>query len=136
MSYLISPELTLKIWDKEYTLSPSFECLKKIQHYFKEDIIKVMELMPKTSFEHQAKMIEIAIDDYGTTPPKIEKIEEWIVDEVGIVNIRNIMEAWLLVITSPKKEREVTQAQVGKFLNAENLKPFLGSNTKKCASDI
>lgn len=135
MSYLISPELTLNIAGKDYTLSPSVECLKKIQHYFKKDIIEVMEDMPKVSFEHHAKMIEIAIDDFGTKPPELFVIEQWIVDEVGITGIRNILEGWLLIVTQPKREREAMQKTVGKLIEARGLQSFLGSNIKKCASD-
>lgn len=135
MSYLVSPELELNIAGKVYTLSPSVECIKKIQHYFKKDIIEVMEFMPKTSFEHQAKIIEIAIDDFGAKPPELAAIEQWIVDEVGIAGIRSIVEGWLLIITQPKREREEMQKKVGELLQARELLAFLGSNTKKCASD-
>ncbi len=94
-----------------------------------------MEEMPKISFQHHAKMIEIAIDDYGTKPPELSVIENWIVDDVGIAGIRPILEGWLLVVTQPKREREAMQEKVGKLIEARGLQSFLGSNIKKCVSD-
>lgn len=121
MTFLVTPEMSIKIGEKDYTLSGSMECLKKLQHHFKKDILEVLSDMPKMRFDEQAKIIEIAIDDFGTKPPAIETIETWIVDEVGIAPIRNVIQGWLLVITSPKKEREVQQKIVGEFLKTQGL---------------
>lgn len=118
MTFLVSPEMQLEIAGKQYTLSPAMECLKKIQHYTQKDIIALLDEIPKMSFDKHAKIIEIAIADYGETPPKIEVIEQWIVDEAGITAIRNVLVGWLLLITTPKREREEMQRIVGEGLRA------------------
>lgn len=121
MTYLITPETVFNIAGKDYTLSPAMECLKKIQHHFKKDILVVMQDMPETKFDDCAKVIEIAIADYGTTPPKLEVIEQWIVEEVGIPSIRNLLLAWLLLITTPKRDRGEMQEKLGESLKALGL---------------
>ena len=118
MSFLVSPEMQLEIGGKAYTLSPTTACLKKIQQEFKKDILAVMLEMPRMTFDEQAKIIAIAIEDFGDVPPALSVIEEWIVDEVGLTAIRNILQGWLLVITSPKKEREAQMKTVGERLGA------------------
>ena len=121
MSFLVSPEMKMEIGGKAYTLSPTTECLKKIQQHFKKDILAVMLEMPQMSFDAQAKIIEIAIEDFGDVPPALSVIEQWIVDEIGITAIRNIMQGWLVIVTSPKKEREEQIKTVGEFLKARGL---------------
>ena len=121
MTYLVSPEMKLKLGEREYTLSPSVECLKKIQHHFKKDIIDVLQACPQMRFDEHAKLIEIAIDDYGDKPPAITEIEQWIVDEIGIAAVRNLVQGWLLVVTAPKTEREVVAATVGEFLKSQGM---------------
>ncbi len=121
MTYLVAPEMKLEIAGKEYPLSPATECLKKIQHHFKKDILDVMQDCPKMTFDEHAKMIHLAIEDTGENPPKLEKIEQWIVEDVGIAKIRNIMQGWLLIITSPKTEREEVTKTVGEFLKAQGI---------------
>jgi hypothetical protein len=138
MTYLISPEMELEIAGKKYTLSPSIECLKKIQHAMKMDILDVIDFdtgKRGIHFNDYARIIHIAIEDFGDVPPKLEYIEQWIVDDVGITKIRNILQGWLLVVTSPKKEREATQKLVGESLKALGLEDFLGGSTKNSASD-
>jgi hypothetical protein len=135
MTYLVSPEMELEIDGKSYTLSPSVECLKKIQHAMKMDIIDVIDGaggVIKVHFQDHARMIHIAIEDGGQRPPKIEEIEKWIVDEIGITAIRNIMQGWLLIVTQPKREREAMQKQVGESLKALGL-GSLGGNIKSSA---
>jgi hypothetical protein len=113
--------MTLKIAGKDYTLSPALECLKKIQHHFQKDILKVMEECPNMRFDDHAKIIEIAIDDFGVTPPKLSDIEQWILDDCGITAIRQIIQGWLVIITSPKAEREAVTKTVGELLKAQGI---------------
>lgn len=142
MDYLVIPELKLSIAGKEYPLSPAIECLKKIQHHFKKDIIEVMRECPKLKFDDHAKIIEISIEDTGINPPDIKVIEQWIVEDVGISSIRNVMQGWLAIIVSPKVEREAVTKTVVKTiaLIERALVPMLhgslGDRIKKCVSDI
>jgi hypothetical protein len=137
MTYLVSPEMELEIGGNKYVLSPSIECLKKIQHALKMDILDVIDFDTEkrgVKFDDYARIIHIAIDDYGTKPPELAAIEKWIVDDVGITNVRNILQGWLLVVTTPKKEREAIQRTVGEFLKAKGLKDFLGGSIRSSAS--
>ncbi len=43
------------------------------------------------------------------------------VDEIGIAPVRNLVQGWLLVVTAPKKEREVVAATVGEFLKSQGM---------------
>ena len=139
MKYLVSPEMQLEIGDKVYTLSPTVECLKKIQHALKMDIIDAIDAVGgvsgrfRISFTDYARMIHIAIDDCGDKPPAIEVIEQWIVDDIGITAIRNIMQGWLLIVTTPKRDREAMQKTVGESLKALGL-DSIGEVTRKSAS--
>jgi hypothetical protein len=116
MDYLVTPEMKLTIAGKEYPLSPATECLKKIQHHFKKDILDIMMECPRLKFDDHAKIIEIAIDDTGTKPPELSVIEQWIIDDAGITSIRNVIQGWLVVVTSPKAEREAVSKTVGEYL--------------------
>lgn len=141
MDYLVIPELKLSIAGKEYPLSPATECLKKIQHHFKKDIIEVMLECPRLKFDDHAKIIEISIEDTGAKPPELQAIEQWIVDDVGIASIRNIMQGWLAIIVSPKAEREAVTKTVTKTIALVEravvpmLHGSLGELIKKCVSD-
>ena len=126
MTYLVTPELPIKIGSKEYTLDGSFKTLKEIQHLLKKDIIEVLNDMTKTNFVDCAAIIRIAIDQYGTTPPNLDVIERWIVEDVGINQIRNIIQGWLLVITTPQAAREDEIKKVGEILEGGlGLRPLM-----------
>jgi hypothetical protein len=70
------------------------------------------------SIKNESKIIEIAIDDTGTKPPELSVIEQWIIDDAGITSIRNVIQGWLVVVTSPKAEREAVSRTVGEYLKS------------------
>ena len=94
MTYLVTPELQLNIRGNDYTLSPALECIKKIQHHFKQDILVTIEKMPAMDFEQHAKIIEIAIDDFGAENSNLSRLIEISPDYLKIDGqfIRNIVD--------------------------------------------
>lgn len=118
MDYLVRPELPIIIGEQTYTLSPSLNCLKNLQHHFQSDILKITDKVSEMKIEEHAKIIEIAIKANGEIPPETKVIEQFVVDN-GIIATGYLLWVWLLLITRPKSEQEEASEKMGKLL--ENL---------------
>lgn len=114
--YLVSPEWPIEIEGKRYTLDCSFRTLKAIQHAFEKDILDVLTDVSSMRFDQHARLVEIGINGSGEKSPSIDVIEQAIVDEIGIGYIRHVLNAWLIISVSPKKDRPKKAKQVTELL--------------------
>lgn len=129
--YLVSPEYTLEIGGKPYTLDGSIGTLKAIQHHFKKDILDVLTELAGMRFDEHAEIIRLGI---GQAAPPLEVIEQSIVDDIGITETRWHLQAWLVMAVTPKRDREKKAKEVAELLRKLTASvDSLGENTSSFA---
>lgn len=113
IDYLVGPEYRLTFCGKEHVLDGGLKTLKAIQHEFKKDVLDVLAELRDMSFEQHAKLIHIGIT---SDAPSLDVIEQAIIDEIGIVDVRWHLQAWLVISTTPKRDREKKTKEVTELL--------------------
>ncbi len=116
MTHLVTPEWTVEFGGKKHILDCSFRTLKAIQHEFKKDILDVLTDISAMRFDEHAKMIELGINGTGQVAPSLEEIEQGIIDDIGISEVRWELQAWLVMAVTPKRDREKKAKEVAELL--------------------
>lgn len=115
---LLSPDRPIEIAGQTYTLCGSLKALKGIQEAMDTEILQFLVLKLSTlSFDRLAKVISIAIEAGAAKSPDLATIETAIVDEIGIMNARSIVGEWLVLATTPKKDREKKALELASLLS-------------------
>jgi hypothetical protein len=127
--HLVTPEKTIEIAGKTYTLDGGFKALKAIQHATEIEILRfIKHEVASYPFDKLARVIAIGIQHSGQSAPPLESIEQAIVDDIGISEARFIVMEWLIIATSPKAERQKKALELAEMY-AKTKEPSPGATT-------
>ncbi len=120
---MLAPEKVITIKDKDYTLNGNIKTLKTIQQKFDIDIFDIQSRILEMRFDELALLVHIGIYE---EKPDIEDVEHYIINDVGVDEVKYTLLEWMVKSISPKSERE------------ENVKKVLAaiSNMKKVTSNL
>lgn len=121
---LITPDKTITIGERSFTLVGSFEVLRDLQHAFAKDIIPLQASVMHMRQDQIAKLIAIASRSNEQEVGQLILDEMDVADSAYIVLKAEIM-TWLLLAMTPKKDREKKSAEVAKIV--EGIKANLSS---------
>lgn len=142
---MMSPDRTVTIGGKTFTLDGSFRTLKAIQTATGKDIQTVLAeaIYGRLRFDEYAALIRLGIEGGGAAAPEIEAIEHEAVDEIGIRQTGELVAEWLMAATSPKREREgnvngllaaIAAEKAARLKAARELSASRGKSTAKSRS--
>ncbi len=126
---LVSPEYSVEIAGQKFVLSGGISALKAIQHAMEHEIHAfIIQRVPRLSFEDSAQLLTIGIKEAGGTPPTSAVIEQAIVDDIGIEDVRTLIFKWLTIATSRKPDREKKARELEELFAVSRRSPGRTTN--------
>ena len=139
--HLISPERTITIGEKSYTLDGSFATLRNVAHAFGKDIIYLIGDILTMRVDQVALMVALGIGKRDDA----DLIGQEIIDVMDIVSPSSASEymtlklellAWIQIIVSPKSDRlKKSQGFAALLSKQKSARASLGKNIKGSVLD-